>query len=72
MTTGHKHRIVKVKRGGLTYRVLRKRLWHTLNGPYVTRSMFVFGPCPEHKHCWALSLLGILHTFTGLTVDTYE
>lgn len=73
MTTGHKHREVRVKRDGWPYRVLRKPLLvlsdkHTA---YVDRSRLVFGvrtSTRDHHEEYTLSLLGVLHALTGLTL----
>lgn len=74
-TKWHKHRHFKVQPNGLVCRVLRRPLLHTENLPWVDRSRLVFGPCHKHRvakgeprPCWTLSLLGILHQLTGLTL----
>jgi hypothetical protein len=71
MTPGHKHRYVTIRQGGLLYRVLRKPFLETTNRTWVERSKMVFGVVDktehEHEH-YTLSLLGILHGLTGLTL----
>lgn len=71
MTDGHKHRLLRVKRGGRLYRVLRHPLWHCRDLDRVNRSPYPYGPCAlstEPVTCWTLSPLGILHRWTGLTL----
>lgn len=75
MTAGHRHRHIRVREGSLPYRVLRKPLLvlsdkHTA---YVDRSRLVFGTRvskADHHDEYTLSLLGILHGLTGLTIKT--
>lgn len=71
MTTGHKHRTVKVKQGSLLHRVLTVEILHTSDLAWVDRSRFVFGPCDASRGvhlCWVLRPLGVLHGLTGLTL----
>ena len=39
----------------------------------IDRSPYPYGPCPPERgldaDCWTLSLLGIIHRFTGLVLD---
>lgn len=68
----HRHWHVPVRYDSLVYRVLRKPLIHSMNLPRVDKSVFVFGPCKVHGDagdCYTLSLLGILHGLTGLTIS---
>lgn len=75
MTTGHKHRHVTLREGGMPLRALRRPLLvlsdkHT---EYVDRSRLVFGvrvSRKDHHDEFYLSALGILHALTGLTVVT--
>lgn len=73
MTAGHTHRYVKVREGSLVYRVLKKTLLTTTNRDRVERSRMVFGVVQddrdEHEH-YTLTLLGLLHGLTGLTIRT--
>lgn len=73
MTTGHKHRFIAAKRGGWIERILRTPLYVTTNLDKVERSRFVYVETQlalghEHDHCWYLSLLGVLHPLTGLSL----
>lgn len=69
MTTGHQHRRVKVRRDGLVHRTLTRPLWHCMDVPRVDRSPYPYGPCDEHRACWYLSALSVLHRWTGLTLE---
>jgi hypothetical protein len=83
MTEGHKHRELRVRKGGLIQRALTRPLYHTRTTDYdasrakfdrIDRSPYPYGPCqnPDHStasvHCWYLSALSILHRWTGLTL----
>lgn len=80
MTTGHKHRhLVVASFETRLVRLLRKPLRHETNIVKVDVSPYPYGPCPGEKgcphrllhprpDCWTLSLLGILHRWTGLTL----
>lgn len=74
MTSGHKHRIVSVKRDGLVHRVLKCQVFVTSDLDRVDRSPYPYGPVAdegatgENSEEWYLSLLGILHRWTGLTL----
>ena len=77
MTSGHKHRIVTVPSWDTWYvRLLRKPLWHCRDIRRVDESPYPYGPCAKTKRanptCWTLSLLGILHRWTGLTLYVEE
>lgn len=70
MTGGHKHRLIGVRNGSWLYRVLRYPILHTRNIRWADESRLVFGPCEKHgDDCWCLSLLGLLHGLTGLTIE---
>lgn len=74
MTDNHKHRTIKVKRGGLVERLLRKpTLLTSSNFERVDRSRMVWGPVyPElgmHSPAWRLTPLGLLHGVFGLTLE---
>lgn len=75
MTEGHKHRTVEVKRGSLVYRLLKKQFFVTASGDRAEKSRFVYGPAPcPARGCtdmnrYGLSLLGLLHPLTGLTLE---
>lgn len=74
MTTGHKHRHLKVKKNGRLHRVLTKPLLMSTDLKHVEASAYPYGPvfpqmgmqCPV----WYLSALSILHRWTGLTLET--
>lgn len=72
MTAGHKHRLLRVRRGGLVQRALCRPLWHTRSKNRVMASPFVYGPCAlsagSRPTCWTTSALGILHGLFGLTL----
>ena len=74
MTDGHTHRMLKVKDGGLVVRALRYPLLHRPLSESVDKSPYPYGPCLHEGDCgcadacWTLSLLGILHRWTGLTL----
>lgn len=70
MTAGHQHRLVRVKDGGLVHRALRYPLLTTGRAGWVKNSIFVFGPVEDAPGRWNLTLLGILHGLTGLTLTT--
>lgn len=70
MTQGHKHRMVKVKPGGLIHVVLTRPLVHSRDLPRVDRSPYPHGPCEDHPGCYYLSALSVLHRWTGLTLVT--
>jgi hypothetical protein len=51
-------------------RALRRPLYHSTDYAAVDRSPYPYGPCAKHGHfCWALTPLGILHRWTGLTLE---
>lgn len=83
MTDGHKHRHVVVPSWDRWYvRLLRKPLLHSTNYARVDRSPYPYGPCADPKcknsyrmpppDCWVLTPLGILHRWTGLTLEVIE
>lgn len=65
MSEGHKHREVTVKRGRLV-RFLTKPRWHTHDIVRVDASPYPYG----QSRCggYYLSILGVLHRWTGLTL----
>lgn len=78
MTEGHTHRIVTVKRGGHLHRFLTKPRWHTVNLMRVDASPYPYGLCAIHvpltasQPCYHLSILSVLHRWTGLTLKTRD
>lgn len=72
MTPGHKHREVRVRRDGLRHGFLTRPRWHSTDGVKVDRSPYPYGPCTdpihEERECWYLSILSVLHRWTGLTL----
>lgn len=85
MTDGHTHRMLHIGHDfdWWPVRVLRKPLVHRAadTNPQWRRieaSPYPYGACYAHgyrsdgtTHCWTLSLLGILHRWTGLTLCTW-
>lgn len=77
MTEGHKHRHIHVPFPFPFYvRSLRWGILHTRNLERVEKSPYPYGPCSKregpcagHRECWTLSALGILHRWTGLTIE---
>jgi len=79
MTEGHKHRHVMVPSWDVWYvRLLRVQLIHRRDVEAVDKSPYPYGMCREkcppgcqgrHGPCYALSPLGILHRWTGLTLE---
>ena len=71
MTEGHKHRHITVTEGSLVHRFLlpvlhlplRKVDFETANN-----SRLVWGAHDMDSDEWTLTVLGLLHTFTGLTI----
>lgn len=72
MTDGHKHRHIKVRRYGLMHVWLTTPRSHETDIDYVDASPYPYGKCPEHANCWYLSILSVLHKWTGLTLVTEE
>lgn len=74
-TRYHRHWHVPVTYGSLLYKVLRKP-WITLDEShlaYVERSRLVWGVTSEpgtQYNLYTLSLLGLLHGLTGMTIRT--
>lgn len=68
MTDGHKHRVVRVKKGSLVYRLLRYPLIFTDDRARVEESPYPYGESAVTSGVYYLSLLGILHRWTGLTL----
>jgi hypothetical protein len=74
MTEGHRHRTVRVRHGGRLRRFLTKPRWHTTDIRRVDLSPYPYGMCTQHHsltwpECWYLSILSILHRWTGLTLE---
>lgn len=69
MTGGHRHRFIRTRSGSLLARVLPGTIiWRSRNLRVVERSRFVYRPDPDEKGHYLLSLLGLLHGLTGLTL----
>jgi len=72
MTEGHKHRTVTLRvntrLGGAVRAVLLKPRFHSTDLARVEASPYPYGLCREHLGCYYLSLLSILHRWTGLTL----
>lgn len=72
MSDGHRHRHVTVKRDGLVVRVLRGIIVHrSANIEHVENSRLIYRGEPDSKGRYPLSLLGLLHGATGLTLDVH-
>lgn len=70
MTTGHKHRTI-VMRNGALLRLLRAPLIKSLDLDRAQRSRYAWRAEPhDGGNVYVLSLLGILHGWFGLTVET--
>lgn len=83
MTEGHKHWMLDAPSTDVWWvRLLRRPLRHTTNTARVDPSPYPYGVCdsPRCPHtyerprptCYYLSLLGILHRWTGLTLRMPE
>jgi hypothetical protein len=87
MTEGHRHRLVNVPSWDTWYvRALRYPLFHCRDQNRVERSPYPYGPCRKravdkggegsaclgHCDCWTLSVLSVLHRWTGLTLATHK
>lgn len=75
MTAGHKHRVVRVKRGSRLHRVLTRPTLRVATTDRADRSRFVYGPVAgQHgvPFLWRLSPLGVLHAMFGLTLDVRD
>lgn len=75
MTEGHKHRMLKVKEGGLVERLLTGPvLRRSTDRGLVDRSGMVWHCEPEDLETgpYLLRPLGLLHGLSGLTLDTQE
>jgi hypothetical protein len=68
-TRFHRHWHVTVRKQGRIYRWLRKPRLRTCDREYVERSRLVWG-VHEYPHgtIYVLTILGILHGLTGLTL----
>lgn len=81
MTDGHKHRHLRVKSWDSWWvRALRKPVL-VVHDPdlfeRVESAPYPYGPIKEYhggkvRTCWALTPLGILHRWTGLTLERPE
>lgn len=73
-TKWHRHWNVRTARGSWLHRFLTKRRWHCWDEKKVMRSRFVYSqPFPERlPEVYGLSILGILHGLTGLTLDVKD
>lgn len=76
MSAGHAHRHVRVPHTRVWYvRALRAPLVHVRNRARVEASPYPYGECPYSPRpvaCWTLSALGILHRWTGLTLEVTD
>lgn len=69
MTEGHKHRFVTTTSGSWLERVLTRTIvWRSRDLAKVEASRFVYKPDPDEQGRYLLSLLGLLHALTGLTL----
>jgi hypothetical protein len=72
MTEGHKHRTVRVRKGGLIHRLLCKPLYWTDDRAKVDASPYPYGVyqyVSTDREVYWLSALSILHRWTGLTLE---
>lgn len=73
MTPGHKHRTLAVQDGRRLVRFLRRPRWSTRDARRVNRSPYPYGVNPSTNHLvdetYYLSILGVLHRWTGLTLE---
>lgn len=72
-----KQKVVRVRRNSPIVSVLTYPVWHTFNRARVEESRYPFVLCslgagPEPEPCFVLTTLGILHRWTGLTLDVYR
>lgn len=76
MTTGHTHRVIHCKRGGLVHRLLTGPTIAVTNTERATHSPLVWGPIGNPRDSeaerWRLSPLGLLHALTGLTLEVHN
>jgi hypothetical protein len=73
MTTGHQHRIVRLRRRGLRWWLLQRTLWTTRDRTWAIESPYPVQECRlpyphDHVPIYRLTVLGFLHRWTGLTV----
>ena len=66
-TRFHRHWQLPVRKGSLVYKVLRYPLT-TTTFEKASKSRLVWGAESMDSKVWSLSLLGLLHTATGLTL----
>lgn len=72
MTAGHKHRVLTV-RSLWVYRAFRIPIWKTTDVARVDRSPYPYGAIPvvtddSIEFVYYLSILSVLHRWTGLAV----
>lgn len=67
-TRWHKHWHVKVRYNSRLYRLLKIVLWRSTDEDYVRRSRLVWGQPDTRDDAYTLTVLGLLHTLTGLTL----
>lgn len=76
MTVGHKHRVVRVRRGGRWTGFLIKPRYKTKDKKRVDSSPYPYGclftPPNTPDQIYYLSILGVLHRWTGLTLEVEE
>lgn len=85
MTTGHRHRVVRLPAGSRRLRALQRPLVATTDAGRAERSRWVWGRItgddptyprrlrtgsPLRPDAFVLTPLSILHTLTGLTIET--
>jgi len=71
VTCDHKHRTWRVKRGGIVEKVLRgPTLAVTQDRARAERSRWMWAVIGHGTY--GLTPLGVLHTLTGLVLDTYD
>jgi hypothetical protein len=69
MTENHKHRLVQINPGGWLYRFLRKPRWFVYDRVKAEKSAYPYGVVSNVvPPMYYLSLLGVLHRWTGLTL----
>ena len=71
MTAGHKHRLLALRSPRL-HRLLTEPRWRTEDADRVDRSPYPYGVMPSpyggDKGWYYLSILSVLHRWTGLTI----
>lgn len=73
MTAGHKHRHVKIRQGSRLHAFLTKPRYYSVDMAQIMASPYPYGPVyPERGYgcpVWYLSILSVLHRWTGLTIE---